>query len=168
MLFRSVWCDVKESWDKTKHPLTSIAQIVSQANQHKPHNIVVTGGEPLMYDLNKLTDELKKRHFNTMIETSGAYAVSGNFDWICVSPKKFKPPIDETLLQANELKVVVFNASDFAWAERYAQKVSQTCQLFLQPEWDKQAQMLPLIIDYVKKNPHWKISIQTHKYMNIP
>ena len=163
-----VWCDVKESWDAEKHPLTSIEKLVSEAQEFPGRLVVITGGEPLMYDMNPLTLALKSEGFETNIETSGAYAMSGHWDWVCFSPKKFKEPHPSIFQVANELKSIIFNKSDFAFAEKYSELVNEDCQLLLQPEWDKQDQMLPLIIDYVKTNPKWKISLQTHKFMNIP
>ena len=163
-----VWCDVKESWDAEKHPLTSIEKLVSEAKEFPGRLVVITGGEPLMYDMNPLTLALKSEGFETNIETSGAYAMSGHWDWVCFSPKKFKEPHPSIFQVANELKSIIFNKYDFAFAEKYSELVNEDCQLLLQPEWDKQDQMLPLIIDYVKTNPKWKISLQTHKFMNIP
>jgi len=162
------WCDVKESWDAEKHPLTSIAKIVDNAEQHPAKAVVITGGEPLLYNLLPLCEALKAKNIRTFIETSGAYPLSGNWDWICLSPKKFKAPLLQNLKEANELKVIVFNKSDLEWAEQHAQNVSEKCKLFLQPEWSKTEAMMPLIIDYVKNNPSWMISLQTHKFMNIP
>ena len=163
-----VWCDVKDSWDASKHPLFSVDEIVKFVTDAKANLAVITGGEPLMYDLSELTKALHQKNIEVNIETSGAYSLSGVIDWICVSPKKFKAPLDEVLLKANELKVVVFNKSDFDWAETNAKKVANSCQLFLQPEWDKASEILPFIIAFVKENPRWKISLQTHKFMNIP
>jgi 7-carboxy-7-deazaguanine synthase len=162
------WCDVKESWDAELHPLTSIEKIISSAEQHPGKTVVVTGGEPLLYNLDLLTSGLQKKGIKTFIETSGAYPLSGSWDWICLSPKKFKAPRPDILPQAGELKVIVFNKSDFEWAEQHAQHVSGSCKLYLQPEWSKAKEMTPLIIDYVKENPKWEISLQTHKFMNIP
>ena len=130
--------------------------------------VVITGGEPLMHNLNELTKELRAAGLKTNIETSGAYPLSGTWDWICLSPKKFKAPLPEIIPLANELKIVVFNKSDFDWAEKYAALVSPTCKLYLQPEWDKAAEMTPLIIDYIKANPQWELSLQIHKYINVP
>lgn len=162
------WCDVKESWDATSHPMTTIEDIVSQAELHPAKTVVITGGEPLMYDLSSLTAALKNAGIAVFIETSGAYAVSGNLDWICVSPKKFKAPVPSAMEHAHELKVVVFNKSDFEWAENHAKMVNPSCKLYLQPEWSKSEEMTPLIVEYVKTNPKWQISLQTHKYLNIP
>ena len=162
------WCDVKESWDAALHPLTTADDIVKNAEKHPGKAVVITGGEPLMYNLDYLTTELQKRGIKTFIETSGAYPLSGLWDWICLSPKKFKAPRPEIIGLAGELKVIVFNKSDFLWAEEHAKHVSKHCKLYLQPEWSKSAQIAPLIIDYVKENPQWEISIQTHKYLNIP
>ncbi len=162
------WCDVKESWDANLHPKQSIDDIVQQALQHPARLAVVTGGEPLMYDLTNLTATLKEKGFQTNIETSGAYPLTGQWDWVCFSPKKFKAPLTEVAQQAHELKVIIYNKSDFEWAEKYAALVLPTCKLFLQPEWSKSATMLPQIIDYVKENPQWRASLQVHKFMNIP
>lgn len=163
-----VWCDVKDSWDASKHPLHSIDSIVVAAAQHPGRLAVITGGEPLMHDLTELTQALQQAGFATHIETSGAHPVSGEWNWICLSPKKFKAPLPTIMPLANELKVVVFNKSDFAWAEKYAALVSPTCKLFLQPEWDKAATVTPLIVDYIKEHPQWQLSLQVHKYINVP
>ena len=167
-----VWCDVKESWDASKHPMKSVDEIIATANQDSPASenrlAVVTGGEPLLHNLDELTSELKRNGFQTNIETSGSSPVSGYWDWICLSPKKFKAPLSEVIDIANELKVVVFNKSDFDWAEKYALQVPSNCKLYLQPEWDRAQQMTPLIIDYIKQNPKWELSLQIHKYINVP
>ncbi|MFN3446104.1 MAG: 7-carboxy-7-deazaguanine synthase QueE [Bacteroidia bacterium] len=163
-----VWCDVKESWDADAHPKYSIEEMVNWVVDAKAPLAVITGGEPLLHQLDGLTTALKNKGIKTNIETSGSSPLSGNWDWICVSPKKFKAPLNEVVAKANELKVVVFNKSDFEWAEKHATLVNNQCKLYLQPEWDKSAQVLPLIIEYVKENPKWKISLQVHKYMNIP
>ncbi|OEK03397.1 7-carboxy-7-deazaguanine synthase QueE [Roseivirga sp. 4D4] len=163
-----VWCDVKDSWDASQWPKQSVDEIVSNAKEYPTRLAVVTGGEPLMYDLAKLTHELKVQGLQTNIETSGAHPLSGDWNWICFSPKKFMKPRDEFYRMADELKVVVYNKSDFEWAEEHAARVNPDCLLYLQPEWDKQEVILPQIIDYVKDNPQWKISLQTHKFMNIP
>ncbi len=158
-----VWCDVKESWDAEKFEKSTIESLIAKVKETPTEIVVITGGEPLMHNLDALTDELKNAGLKTHIETSGAYPLSGHWDWICLSPKKFKAPLDEVLPYANELKVVVFNKSDFAWAEKYAALVSGDCKLYLQPEWDKAAQMTPAIIDYIKANPGWELSLQIHK-----
>lgn len=163
-----VWCDVKESWDVAAHPLTGVPQMVEAVVNSGSHIAVITGGEPLMHDLDYLTDQLQAKGIKTHIETSGAHPLSGNWDWICLSPKKFKAPQEAVIAAANELKVVVFHPSDFDWAEQYAAKVSPGCLLYLQPEWSKADMMTPLIIDYILKNPKWIISLQTHKYLSIP
>ncbi len=162
------WCDVKESWDASLHPLTSVEEIVSRVAPHPAKTVVVTGGEPLIYDLSLLTDKFKEQGIQTFIETSGAYPLSGNWDWICLSPKKFKAPLASITPFAQELKVIVFNKSDFEWAESFSKEVSPTCKLYLQPEWSKAETLTPIIIDYVKNNPKWNISLQTHKFMHIP
>ncbi|WP_149915638.1 7-carboxy-7-deazaguanine synthase QueE [Sphingobacterium cavernae] len=162
------WCDVKESWDADLHPLTSVETIVNNSKTHPSKTVVITGGEPLIYNLDLLTRRLKEEGIETFIETSGAYPLSGDWDWICLSPKKFKGPRPEVLAAAGELKVIVFNKSDFLWAEEHAALAAPNCKLYLQPEWSKAAEVTPLIIDYVKDNPKWNISLQTHKYLNIP
>ena len=168
-----VWCDVKESWDAGKHPVKTVDEILAQAKNEIPPGgtlpiIVITGGEPLMHDLDALTSSLHEAGFLINIETSGSSPLSGSIDWICLSPKKFKAPLPEVIPQADELKIVVFNKSDFAWAESYAAQVSPQCKLYLQPEWSKHDQMTPLIVDYVKAHPQWQLCIQSHKYINVP
>lgn len=162
------WCDVKESWDAEVHPLTPIENIVSKVEKLPAKAVVVTGGEPLLYNLDKLTSQLKSIGVKTFIETSAAYPLTGNWDWICISPKKFKKPQPEILKLAGELKVIIFNKTDFEWAEKHAVLCGENTKLYLQPEWSKRDEMTPLIIEYVKKHPKWEISLQTHKYMNIP
>lgn len=163
-----VWCDVKNSWDATKHPLIKIEDLITEVKKTPAEIVVITGGEPLMHNLYELTNQLKAAGLKTNIETSGAHPLSGYWDWICLSPKKFKAPLDEVIPKADELKVVVFNKSDFDWAEKYAAQVSKNCKLYLQPEWDKATQVTPLIIDYIKDNPKWELSLQLHKYINVP
>lgn len=163
-----VWCDVKDSWDATKHPQLNVESLKFKVKETPAEIVVITGGEPLMYNLDELTNELKSSGLKTHIETSGAYPLSGSWDWICLSPKKFKAPLPEILPLAHELKVVVFNKSDLDWAKKYAALVSRGCKLYLQPEWDKAAEMTPLIIDYIKLNPQWELSLQIHKYINVP
>ena len=162
------WCDVKESWDADLHPLTLADKIVNNALKYPGKAVVITGGEPLLYNMNYLTKSLKNSGIATFIETSGAYPLSGDWDWICLSPKKFKAPRPDICPFANELKVIVFNNSDFIWAEEHAKLVGPKCKLYLQPEWSKSAEMTPKIIEYVMANPKWEISLQTHKYLNIP
>jgi len=161
------WCDVKESWNADLHPPTLVETIVENAKKHSD-TIVITGGEPLMWSMDYLTNLLQKNNMKTHIETSGAYSFSGKWDWFCLSPKKTKLPLDEVYREANELKMIIHNKSDFDFAEQQAAKVSQKCELFLQPEWSKKEKMTTEIVDYVMKNPKWKISLQTHKYLNIP
>ena len=163
-----VWCDVKESWDEAKYPLQSIEEIVKKAKENPARLAVITGGEPTLHNLEVLTAELKNEGFSTNIETSGSSPLTGNWDWICLSPKKFKPPLPEILKKANELKIIVFNQSDFEWAEKYAGQVSSSCKLYLQPEWEKAEKVTPSIIDYIKENPQWQLSLQIHKYINVP
>ena len=161
------WCDVKESWDALLHPPTLTTEIVENTKQFSD-TVVVTGGEPLMWDMSILTKLLKEKNKSVHIETSGAYDLSGNWDWICLSPKKRKLPKNEIYQVANELKMIIYNKSDFEFAEREAAKVNQKCVFFLQPEWSKRDLVMPLIVDYVMQNPKWKVSLQTHKYLNIP
>lgn len=163
-----VWCDVKESWDASKHPMVDVDQIVQYVVDAGAKIAVITGGEPLMHSLTELTEQLKSHGIRTHIETSGSSPMSGSFDWICLSPKKFKAPLDEVIVKAHELKIVVFNKSDFEWAESFASKVPADCQLYLQPEWSKSAEMNPLIINYIKNHPQWALSLQTHKFLDIP
>ena len=161
------WCDVKESWNADLHPPTSSDLIVENAKKYAK-TVVITGGEPLMWDMDYITENLQKNNTKTHIETSGAYKLSGVWDWICLSPKKTKLPLQEIYQKADELKMIIYNKSDFKFAEEQADKVNEKCELFLQPEWSHREKMTPLIVDYVMKNPKWKISLQTHKYLNIP
>ena len=163
-----VWCDVKESWDADRYPKFDVRSLRLHVEKTPAEIVVITGGEPLMHDLNELTKDFQDNCFKTHLETSGAYPLSGQWDWICLSPKKFKAPLSGILSKADELKVVIFNKSDFDWAEKHATQVSPGCKLYLQPEWDKAAQMTPLIIDYIKANPKWELSLQIHKYINVP
>ena len=163
-----VWCDVKESWDANDHTFLSVASILEKVKATKANFIVITGGEPAMYDLTDLTTALKNINCEIAIETSGVYPLSGQIDWICFSPKKFKAPTESIYAQANELKIIIFNKHDFAWAEEHARKLNKDCKLYLQTEWSKREQLLPLIIDYVKENPKWTLSTQVHKYIDVP
>jgi organic radical activating enzyme len=164
-----VWCDVKDSWNADAHPKFTADQIINEIKKHTQNGLVViTGGEPLMHQLDELTAKLQSEGFETNIETSGAHPLSGHWNWICLSPKKFKAPLDEILPVANELKIVIFNKHDFEWAEFYATKVNPNCKLYLQPEWDKSAIVTPKIIEYIKSNPKWELSLQIHKYINVP
>lgn len=175
-----VWCDVKESWEADKHPTFSVDAIVAKAQQEigvfGPSSdsmrqlpiVVITGGEPLMYNLDALTQALQAAGFPTHLETSGAHPLSGQWNWICLSPKKFKKPLPEILPLANEMKVVIYNQHDFVWAETYAAAVGPHCKLYLQPEWDRAEKMTPLIVDYIKAHPQWQLSLQLHKYINVP
>jgi 7-carboxy-7-deazaguanine synthase len=162
------WCDVKESWDANLHPLTKVETIIENALQHPARAVVVTGGEPSAFQMEYLTKKLKEKGVQTFIETSGAYPLTGDWDWICLSPKKTMPPRSENYSKAHELKVIVYNKDDFKWAEENAALVNKDCILFLQPEWSKSGEMMPLIVDYVMANPKWNVSLQTHKYMHIP
>ena len=162
------WCDVKESWDATKHPQVTLENIVNVVRVSGSPIAVITGGEPLMHNLTGLTEQLKSIGVRTHIETSGAHPLSGSWDWICLSPKKFKAPLEEVIKSANELKVVVYNKSDFEWAEKYAALVSPDCLLYLQPEWSKASVMNSLMVSYIKENPKWIFSSQSHKFLDIP
>jgi 7-carboxy-7-deazaguanine synthase len=163
-----VWCDVKESWEAGKWPVLPIEKIVADALAFPGRLVVITGGEPLLYDLGPLTALLKAKGFSTHLETSGAHPFSGDFDWVCFSPKKFKAPHPSIYPVADELKVVVYHPSDLDFAALHAAKVGEDCELRLQPEWSKSSIRLPELVDYIKSNPSWKISLQTHKFMDIP
>ncbi len=163
-----VWCDVKDSWDASKHPVMTVEEISTVASAHPGRIAVITGGEPAMHNLTAICQSLHHEGFRVHIETSGAHPLSGKLDWITLSPKKFKAPLEENMELADELKIVVYNKSDFAWAEEHAAKVSKQCKLYLQPEWSRIDTMTPLIIDYIKQHPQWQLSLQTHKYINIP
>ncbi|MEY2651408.1 MAG: hypothetical protein RLZZ321_500 [Bacteroidota bacterium] len=163
-----VWCDVKESWTISPEQYLTIDQLLEALSNAAADFVVITGGEPTMHDLTELTSVLKENGFEIAIETAGVHPLKGHIDWYCFSPKKFKAPIDEAYSKANELKIVIAHPSDFEWAETHAQKVGPNCKLYLQTEWEKQDRLLPLIIDYIKRNKKWKISLQSHKYMQIP
>lgn len=163
-----VWCDVKESWDANEHETIPVTDIIKAVVETKCKFVVITGGEPAMYDLEFLTNELREVGCEIAIETSGVYELTGKIDWICFSPKKFKKPADGIYQIANELKVIIFNKHDFDWALEHAKKVNDNCKLYIQAEWGKREEVSPLIVDFVKDNPNWNISIQTHKYLNIP
>lgn len=163
-----VWCDVKESWDAKNHPVVAVKDIVADAQKSGARIAVITGGEPAMYDLTELTSALKQAGLRTHIETSAAYPIIGDFDWICISPKKFKFPLNTELSKAHELKVIVFNKSDFEWAASFEKEVNENCQLLLQPEWDKRNKLMTEIVNYLLQNPKWRLSLQTHKFIGIP
>ncbi len=163
-----VWCDVKDSWDIDKHPLVNIDDLVKKVKDTPARMVVITGGEPLMHDLSLLTKTLRTAGLETNIETSGSSPLSGSWDWICLSPKKFKVPLPEVVPYANELKIIVFNKSDFKWAEEFAAQVTPNCKLYLQPEWSKSQEITALIVNYIKENPKWDLSLQLHKYINVP
>ena len=162
------WCDVKDSWDASLHPQIPLSDIVAEASRYPGRLAVVTGGEPLLHPLDELTHLLHAEGFATNLETSGSSPLSGDWDWICLSPKKFKAPLPEIVPLAHELKVVIYNKHDFDWAATYAAQVNPDCRLYLQPEWDKCAEMTPLLIEYIKSNPRWELSMQLHKYINVP
>jgi 7-carboxy-7-deazaguanine synthase len=161
------WCDVKDSWDADKHPTLSVREMVNAITESNPGFVVITGGEPLLHDLNVLTEAIHSFGYKIHIETSGSSPVSGNLDWITLSPKRFKKPLNEIYPYVDELKVVVLTRKDLQWAEDEAAKCPENTLLLLQPEWDT-PESIPLIIEYVKKNPKWGISLQTHKFMQIP
>ncbi|MCL6523220.1 MAG: 7-carboxy-7-deazaguanine synthase QueE [Thermoflavifilum sp.] len=163
-----VWCDVKESWQLTSYPVKTAEELAQEASQHPARLAIVTGGEPTLYDLSALCEALHQQGFRVHLETSGAHAIIGAFDWICLSPKKFKPPLPQVCQQADELKVVIYHRSDFAWAERYAAQVNAQCRLFLQPEWSRRTLITPQIISYIQDHPQWELSLQLHKYVEIP
>lgn len=162
------WCDSRYSWNPDLHPMTDTDEIIAHVIKSGTDSVVVTGGEPLMWNLDYLCNGLKERNINTFIETSGAYPLSGNWDWICLSPKVNMPPVPEICMKANELKVIIQNTKDFIWAEKYRLLVNEKCKLFLQPEWSRFEKIIPELVEYVKKNPAWRISLQVHKYMHIP
>jgi len=163
-----VWCDVKDSWDASKHPVLSVEEIVAAAAAHPSRIAIVTGGEPLLHQLDPLTTALIVAGFQTHIETSGSSPMSGSWDWVCLSPKKFKAPLPESVKAADELKVVVFNKSDFDWANSFVNDLAADCKKYLQPEWEKSDAMTPLVIEYIKQNPSWELSAQLHKYIQVP
>lgn len=163
-----VWCDVKDSWEVSRHPRLAIDDLVEEASAHPARMAVITGGEPLMHDCSDLTRELRRAGFATHIETSGAWPLSGEWDWICLSPKKFKAPLPGIAALAGELKVIIYNRSDFDWAEKWAAQASPECNLYLQPEWSRSADVTPLIIEYIEAHPRWCFSLQLHKYIHVP
>jgi organic radical activating enzyme len=163
-----VWCDVKESWDASVHPPMTVNTMTELASAHPGKIVVITGGEPSMYELKPITDAIKAAGLRSHIETSASSPLTGDWDWVTLSPKKFKAPLPENMGRADELKIIVFNKSDFKWAEEFAAQVKPGCKLYLQPEWDKRDTMTPLIIDYIQQHPQWQLSLQTHKYLNIP
>lgn len=163
-----IWCDVKESWDASKFSWISVKDLATEAKSSGAEIVVITGGEPLMYDLTELTKTLSNLGLKTNMETSGAYPLSGKWDWICFSPKKFKSPLEEFYRESDELKVIVYNKSDLKWALGHSEMIKKEAKLFLQPEWSKAKEVTPLIVEFVKQNPKWQISLQTHKYLDVP
>jgi|TARA_B100000530_G_C15916995_1_gene471676 7-carboxy-7-deazaguanine synthase len=161
------WCDVKESWDISEDQYLSIDEIISNVIKYSAETVIITGGEPLMHNLSELTDALKEKNKKIHLETSGTHPISGHFDWICFSPKKFKDPLDDFFKLSNELKIIVYNDSDFLWAEELLKKIKNNPKLTLQPEWSKSKEINPKILNYIKSNPKWRISLQTHKYLNV-
>jgi 7-carboxy-7-deazaguanine synthase len=162
------WCDSRFSWNPKLHPMVSADEIIERVVESGTDSVVVTGGEPLMWNLDYLCSGLKINKIKTFIETSGAYKLSGKWDWICLSPKQNMPPVDEICSVADELKVIIQDSGDFIWAEKYRKMVNEDCRLFLQPEWSRFEKITPEIVLYIKKNPFWRISLQSHKYMHIP
>lgn len=162
------WCDTKFSWNPSLHPVVPADQIIKHVLEYPAAAVVVTGGEPLMVNMGYLTGKLKVKGIETFLETSGAYPLSGNWDWICLSPKKNAPPLDGIFSKADELKVIISSMEDIDWALENAERVGENCKLYLQPEWSRREEILPLIIDFSKKNPIWMVSLQSHKYMHIP
>ncbi|MDR0907742.1 MAG: 7-carboxy-7-deazaguanine synthase QueE [Rikenellaceae bacterium] len=162
------WCDAKDTWNPRVHPPVAVAEIVGRASEYPARAVVVTGGEPLMYPLDELCGELHKRDIEIFLETSGSHPFSGSFDWVCLSPKKQQPPLDEAWARADELKVIIETESDLGWAEQCAGRVGEDCRLFLQPEWSRRDEVMPAIVEYIKAHPKWRISLQAHKYMRIP
>ena len=162
------WCDVKESWDPNLHPPTKVDDMINQDLNYPADTVVITGGEPLMWNMEYLTTSCKEKGLRIHLETSGSHKLSGYWDWICLSPKKFQEPLEAIKPLVNELKIIVKNKHDFEWAEEQRKGVSKNCKLYLQPEWSNKEEMIPLIIDYVMQNTDWQISLQTHKYLQIP
>jgi 7-carboxy-7-deazaguanine synthase len=162
------WCDSRFSWNPDLHPMVETKSIIDRVVESGADSVVVTGGEPLMWSLDLLCIGLKKKYISTYIETSGAYPLSGKWDWICLSPKENMPPLSDICIRADELKVIIQNKDDFQWAEKYHEMVSSECRLYLQPEWSRFDEIIPDIVHYIKKNPAWRISLQVHKYMHIP
>jgi 7-carboxy-7-deazaguanine synthase len=162
------WCDTPSSWNPELHPMTDVEEVIKHVIESGTDSVVVTGGEPLMWNLDYLCTQLKKNRVKIYLETSGAYPLSGRWDWICLSPKKNMPPADKICTLADELKIIIEDRSDFDWAEKYRMKVNKQCRLFLQPEWSRFEEAIPYIVDYVRKNKEWRISLQIHKYMHIP
>ena len=163
-----LWCDVKESWDATGYPKMSSKEIAAEIADYPCQTVIITGGEPVMYDLKNLTHELSSQGYRLHLETSGAYEITGKWDWICFSPKKFMKPDPDVYSKAHELKTIVYNKSDFKWGESFKSHLNEACKLYFQPEWSKSDAVTPLIIDYIKSNSHWNISLQTHKFLHIP
>jgi 7-carboxy-7-deazaguanine synthase len=162
------WCDTRFSWDKDLYPPVETELIIRNAVKSGTDAVVVTGGEPLMWNLDYLCRRLSENKISTFIETSGSRPITGRWDWICLSPKKNMPPLENICGVANELKVIVQDETDLDWAEKYRGMVSGSCMLFLQPEWSKSKIVIPMIVEYIKHNPSWRISLQAHKYMHIP
>ena len=162
------WCDVKESWNAKLHPPIEVEGIIERASSFPAKSVVLTGGEPALYNLEPLCNGLKENGVAIFLETSGAYPLTGNFDWFCLSPKKQQPPTPDAYTKADELKVIISEDDDFAWAVDQEKKINDKCKLYLQPEWSRIEDMMPKIVDFIMENPQWQISLQSHKYMHIP
>jgi organic radical activating enzyme len=162
-----VWCDVKESWNASDHPKKLVSELVNEVVESGANRVIITGGEPLMHNLDELTKRLREKGIKTHLETSGTHPLTGEWDWITFSPKKFKKPTDEIFQKANELKVIVFHPSDIQWAMDLSQQVSSHCQNLLQPEWERQDDVLPIIMAHLTQNPNWRLSLQTHKFIGV-
>ncbi|HVB03002.1 MAG TPA: 7-carboxy-7-deazaguanine synthase QueE [Chitinophagaceae bacterium] len=162
------WCDVKESWNAEAHPRIDVHEMTREAGKFPSGIVVITGGEPLMHSLDGLTASLRKSGSRTHLETSGSWPMSGTWDWICLSPKKFRPPLPGIFNLAHELKIIIYNTSDFAWAEKHASLVGPACRLYLQPEWSRAAKVTPMLVDYIRDHPRWELSLQIHKYIQVP
>jgi len=162
------WCDVKESWNAEAHPRIDVHEMTREAGKFPSGIVVITGGEPLMHSLDGLTASLRKSGSRTHLETSGSWPMSGTWDWICLSPKKFRPPLPGIFNLAHELKIIIYNTSDFAWAEKHASLVGPACRLYLQPEWSRAAKVIPMLVDYIRDHPRWELSLQIHKYIQVP
>ncbi len=162
------WCDVKESWDASLHPLVQTEDVISRIKESGMQTVLITGGEPLLYPMDYLCQQLKDIKVNRFLETSGSEKLSGEWEWICLSPKKNAPPFPEIYSKANELKVIITSPSDLAWAESEAKKVNPNCEILLQPEWSKRNEITPILVSYIIENNQWKLSLQAHKYINIP
>ena len=162
------WCDVKESWDVNAHPHVTAGNLVDEAVNSKAPICVITGGEPAMHDLTALTEGLQVAGIRTHIETSGTHPLTGSWDWVTFSPKRFKAPLDAIYEQTDELKVIVVNRQDLEWGREHASRLQVPARWYFQPEWDRREQVLYYTVVFVQENPEWRISLQTHKYLGLP